>query len=303
MDKIDSQIDEISFGDSNFPFIDLTSERENNLELLNKFNYFEDSPKKKISHFSPIKIIKFITYKKPNKTSFITTKKIKRKEINNKNIVNGRWTQKERIKFAYGLYKYGTNWKAIRQFIGTRDNVQLNSHSQKFLKKLQTSKYLMEKGLNFAKLNWIKSFKLLKKNLSDKELFSFLMSIESEVEDNKRMTFKYKEKKELMDKSNQNQINLEQSNTFLPTSDENTEAILKDNEPDIFEAEKNNIDLIENENDFLEDMNFNKYEKLFLNKHENCLLYKTIEKDNILLEKYLPNLNKYPFDINNHLDF
>ena len=301
MDKIDNQINEISFEDSNFPFIDLTSGQENNLELLNKFNYCEYSSKKNILQFSPSKIIKFITYKKPNKTSFITTKKTKRKEINNKKYLNGRWTQEERIKFAYGLYKYGTNWKAIRQLIGTRDNIQLSSHAQKFLIKLKTSKYLMEKGLNFSKLNWIKSFRLLKKDLSDKELFSFLMSIESEIEDNKRMTFRYIEKKELMDKSKQKQIPLEQINNFVTTSDENTETILKENEPEIFKLENNNINL--NENDFLEDMNFYKYELLFLNKHENYLFYKKIEKDNILLDKYLPTLNEHPFDISNHLDF
>ena len=296
---IENQTNEISFSD--FLFKDLISGQDKSLELLNRFNYLKDSPKKKIFQFCPTKAIKFIANKKSNKTSFITTKKIKRKDINNKNYLNGRWTQEERIKFAYGLYKYGTDWKAIGQFIGTRDNIQINSHAQKFLIKLKASKNLVEKGLNFSKLNWIKSFKLLKKNLSDKELFSFLMSIESELEDNKRMTYRYREKKELMDKTKQKQIIVEKNNTSLTTSDENIEIILKENEPDAFKVENSNINL--NENEFLEDINYNQYENLFFNKHENCLFYKNIEKDNILLDKYLPNLNQHLLHLNDYLDF
>ena len=295
---MEDNINGISFED--FPFKDILSEQDKNLELLNKFNYLEDSTYKNLLKTSQNKIIKFITYKKTNKTSFIISKKIKRKEIKNNNYSNGRWTKEERIKFAYGLYKYGPNWNIIRQFIGTRDNIQINSHAQKFLIKIKTSKNLIEKGLNFEKSTWKKCYKILKKNLSDKTLLSFLMSIESELEDNKRMTNRYIEKKELMNKTSQKQITLEQNNTFLTTSDEKTD-ILKEKEPEIFDVEKNNINL--NENDFLEDINFNQYENLCFNDYQKSIYNKKIEKDYILLDNYLTNINIDPYNIYNYLDF
>lgn len=304
MDKIENQINEISFNSEfenlNFPLINLTPiEQEKRLDLLNKFYYSEDLTKKDLLQLTPLKKVRFITYKKPNKTSFIVTKKIKRDEIKNKNtFANGRWTKEERTKFAYGLYKYGTNWKKIRQFIGTRNNIQLRSHAQKFLIKVKSSKALIEKGLNFSKLNWENSFKLLKKTLINKELLTFLISIESEIEDNKRITCRYIERKESMLKAKSTAS--AQNNSIVTTSDENTENIMNENEPEIFKLGNNNINL--NENDYLYDMDYNKI--------ENFLLYQKNDKENLLFGKYFQNMNKNLFNKNpfinnnnNNLDF
>lgn len=225
MEKTENSINEIiidsEFDHLHFPFFDfIPSEQENKLELFNKNFGLEDLPKKSLLNSLPHKKVKFITHSKANKPSFIVSKKTKREETISKDS-NGRWTKKERIKFAHALYTYGTDWKKIKEYIGTRDNIQIRSHGQKFLIKLKESKMITEKGLDISKLNWENSFKVLKNNIDDKELFSLLISIECELEDNKRMTLRYKERKESMLKKKEAQI--EQNNTFLTTSDENTE--------------------------------------------------------------------------------
>lgn len=225
MEKTESSINVIiedsEFGHLHLPFFDFfSSEQENNLELFNKNFSLEDLSKKSILKTVPHKKVKFITQSKANKPSFIVSKKKKREETITKDS-NGRWTKKERIKFANALYNYGTDWKKIKEYIGTRNNIQIRSHGQKFLIKLKESKMIAEKGLDISKLNWENSFKVLKNNINDKELFSLLISIECELEDNKRMTLRYKERKESMLKKKE--ATIEQNNTFLTTSDENTE--------------------------------------------------------------------------------
>ena len=96
-----------------------------------------------------------IINKHQNKTSFFIYKKTERDKTKaNYNYSNGRWTKEERKKFAYGLYKFGTNWRKIRQCIPTRDNIQLRSHAQKYLIKLKSSPYLIEKGLKFSRITF-----------------------------------------------------------------------------------------------------------------------------------------------------
>ena len=152
----------------------------NNCQIIPKISLLETSKYRKI---------KFITIKKRNKTSFIISKKTeKEKEKENKKslVSNGRWTKEERIKFAYALYKFGTNWKKIRDYISSRNIIQLRSHAQKYLIKLKSCPYLIQKGMKFTNLNWEKCLNLIRINLNDEEILSVFFSIESELEDIKK---------------------------------------------------------------------------------------------------------------------
>ena len=201
-------------------------------EIFNSFSEFESNPSNEIEPpiFSPPidlnsldlclpKKNLFIT--KKNKTSFITFKRkesnpVKKSKPNLSSLSKGRWTRKERLKFAYALFKFGTDWNKIKNYISTRSMIQLRSHAQKFLEKLKNDKFIVQKGLDFNNYNWRQSFEYLKENLSEDELLNVLYSIESELGDNNRMTEKYLERKRLKTKST-----FEESlNTALSSFDE-----------------------------------------------------------------------------------
>ena len=131
------------------------------------------------------------------KTIFITFKhKIPpQKENGEKTLSNGRWTKQERIKFAKALYHFGINWKKISKYITTRNASQLRSHAQKFLNKLKRNKFIVQKGLDLTQMNLQQSLTYLKEHLTEKEFLDTLYSIETEMDDNKRMTKKYLERK------------------------------------------------------------------------------------------------------------
>jgi len=140
--------------------------------------------------------IQFIT--KKNKPTFIISKKKAKMDQKNKNKSSepsGRWTQAERIKFANSILKFGTNWKKFKYIITTRNPIQIKSHSQKFLINLKKNEDLIKDGIKLDGLDWVHSYKVLRENYNDLELLNILISIESELGDNKRMTQKYLEKK------------------------------------------------------------------------------------------------------------
>ena len=207
-----------------------------NLDLTLNNNDFESS----LIKLSP-KNVKFNI--KPNKTCFIISKKTQRKESHKKSasFSNGRWNREERTKFAHGLWKYGTDWKKIQSSLSTRDYIQVNSHAQKFLKKLKTNEDIIKKGIKLDGLNWTKAYKILKENLTDEELLNILTSIEIELGDNNRMTQKYLERKSLRNKKNLNTT--QDCSTGLSTYTEN----ISTNNPIGFEADECNAnDLNEN---------------------------------------------------------
>ena len=207
------------------------------LESFDSIQFFEISP--------PPKKNLFIT--KKNKTSFITIKKPEpvthKKQKLNDSCLNGRWTKQERIKFSYALWQFGTNWKKIMKYVSSRNNEQLRSHAQKFLKKLKANESLAKKGLNFKNLNWENSIKYLKEKLSNEELFNILSSIESELDDNKRMTERYLERKRLRNKTNLN-TNEESCNSSMSSFEESyTNSTKKINEKELNSVyELNDVD-------------------------------------------------------------
>ena len=251
----------------------------------NKISTFEDLKSSEINNLP--KKVKFISYQKNNKTSFFVLKKTKRKEEKKQNSSNGRWTKEERINFAYGLYKYGVDWKKLQKLISTRTNIQLRSHAQKFLIKLKSSQSAIIKNLNLSNLSWKQTYNALKMNLNDEEFLSLLTSIESELEDNKRMTYRYIERKNLLEKTKF--FSIEQNDTSLSTSEENNSNINEEN----FNENKNEIYNDKYHSNFIkldEDNIFN----------DNINIYEKIEKDNILYDKYINNYDQnLDVDINN----
>lgn len=251
--------------------------------------------------------IKFIT-KKNSTTFIISKKKAKKGQTNNKNSFesNGRWTQAERIKFAHSILKYGTNWKKFKNIITTRNLIQIKSHSQKFLIKLKRNEDIIKRGIKLDELNWVQSFKVLKENFNDFELLNILISIESELGDNNRMTQKYLEKKHLLNKK----AELMYESTGFSSLDENNNNIIQidlndknnkneNNINDIYDKNKGkNYDIMESscENENCHDITYRKSENIFENEN--------IAKNNNLLDKYLNNLNNSIIDVNNnYFDF
>ena len=158
---------------------------------------------------------KFITFKNP----ISTINAQKEKTEPEMNLSNGRWTKQERIKFAEAIYRFGMDWKKIKEYIATRNTIQLRSHAQKFLYKLKRDKFIVKKGLDFKEMNWQQSLKYLKEKLTEQELLNVLYSIESEMEDNKRMTERYLERKRLRLKkdnlnTNEESLNSSSNSTF-----------------------------------------------------------------------------------------
>ena len=152
---------------------------------------------------------KFITFKYP---IFPLSSK-KEKKCPEVSLSNGRWTKQERIKFVEAIYRFGMDWKKIKEYIATRNIVQLRSHAQKFLYKLKNDEFILKKGLDFKKMNWQQSLKYLKEKLTGQELLNVLYSIETEMEDNKRMTERYLERKRLRLKKDNLNINEESLNS------------------------------------------------------------------------------------------
>ena len=187
---------EFQFSPSSY-FLDDINPDDFNISFASKKNLFKT---KKIK-------TKFITFKYP-----IYPIHSQKEKVPEMNLSNGRWTRQERIKFADAIYRFGMDWKKIKEYIATRNVKQLRSHAQKFLYKLKNDKFIEKKGLDFKKMNWQQSLKYLKEKLTGQELLD--VSIETEMEDNKRMTERYLERKRIRLKKDTNlNTNIESLNS------------------------------------------------------------------------------------------
>lgn len=230
-----------------------------------------------------------------NKTSFVTFKHKKSKskqKSNHKLMKKGRWTKEERIKFAFALFKFGTDWSIIKAHVKTRNIIQLRSHGQKFLEKLKTNEYIIKKGLDMNNYNWKQSIDCLKENLNEDEFWKVLYSIESEMGDNNRMTKNYLERKRFRVKMNLYQ-NEETLNTCHNTFEENNinsfgSKLREDADNNI--NENNNFSGIIN----LEEGNNNKGDlyKYNISKGENIINNK-FEKELFEIDENSFNLEEY----------
>lgn len=86
-----------------------------------------------------------------------TNKKFSSAKPLEENFNDGRWSYSEQIQFIQALSKDGTNWKKIKETIGTRSLPQIRSHAQKFFKRLKRCK-IKELGIDFTS-NTIRSIK------------------------------------------------------------------------------------------------------------------------------------------------
>ena len=198
---------------------DLESELSNEIRYPSLYTFFDKIKSEDFQQSFPQKKKLFKT--KKIKTSFITFKFSNplHKQKEEKNFSIGRWTKQERIKFAEALYHFGIDWNKINAYISTRNMIQLRSHAQKFLKKLKENKFIVQKGFDFKEMNWQQSLSYLKEKLTGQELLNILYSIETELDDNKRMTEKYLQRKRLsLNKNNLNtndeSLNSSSNSTF-----------------------------------------------------------------------------------------
>ena len=95
---------------------------------------------------------------------------------NNKNILTGRWSQREHFLFIKGCLIYGNFWKNVKKYIKTRSCSQIRSHAQKYLYKLNKKYFGSEtqKKINMIfqnKLTEEEKHKLANKNkFNEKDL-------------------------------------------------------------------------------------------------------------------------------------
>ena len=246
---------EFQFSPSSY-FLDDINPDDFNISFASKKNLFKT---KKIK-------TKFITFKYP-----IYPIHSQKEKVPEMNLSNGRWTRQERIKFAEAIYRFGMDWKKIKEYIATRNVKQLRSHAQKFLYKLKNDKFIEKKGLDFKKMNWQQSLKYLKEKLTGQELLDVLYSIETEMEDNKRMTERYLERKRIRLKKD---TNLNTNNESLNSSSNST--------CDVFNNESNKNQSCKQKDESLEE---NNYKNILLPLEEN--------EDN----QFINYLNK-GFDVN-----
>ena len=246
---------EFQFSPSSY-FLDDINPDDFNISFASKKNLFKT---KKIK-------TKFITFKYP-----IYPIHSQKEKVPEMNLSNGRWTRQERIKFADAIYRFGMDWKKIKEYIATRNVKQLRSHAQKFLYKLKNDKFIEKKGLDFKKMNWQQSLKYLKEKLTGQELLDVLYSIETEMEDNKRMTERYLERKRIRLKKD---TNLNTNNESLNSSSNST--------CDVFNNDSNKNQSCKQKDESLEE---NNYKNILLPLEEN--------EDN----QFINYLNK-GFDIN-----
>lgn len=246
---------EFQFSPSSY-FLDDINPDDFNISFASKKNLFKT---KKIK-------TKFITFKYP-----IYPIHSQKEKVPEMNLSNGRWTRQERIKFAEAIYRFGMDWKKIKEYIATRNVKQLRSHAQKFLYKLKNDKFIEKKGLDFKKMNWQQSLKYLKEKLTGQELLDVLYSIETEMEDNKRMTERYLERKRIRLKKD---TNLNTNNESLNSSSNST--------CDVFNNDSNKNQSCKQKDESLEE-----------NNYKNILLPLEESEDN----QFINYLNK-GFDIN-----
>ena len=246
---------EFQFSPSSY-FLDDINPDDFNISFASKKNLFKT---KKIK-------TKFITFKYP-----IYPIHSQKEKVPEMNLSNGRWTRQERIKFAEAIYRFGMDWKKIKEYIATRNVKQLRSHAQKFLYKLKNDKFIEKKGLDFKKMNWQQSLKYLKEKLTGQELLDVLYSIETEMEDNKRMTERYLERKRIRLKKI---TNLNTNNESLNSSSNST--------CDVFNNDSNKNQSCKQKDESLEE-----------NNYKNILLPLEESEDN----QFINYLNK-GFDVN-----
>ena len=110
----------------------------------------------KTTHLGRKRNIKFLTKKSPY-FKIQSCSRNKKKNSENLDFKDGRWTKDEKMKFFHGIALYGANWKKVKSLIVTRTAIQVRSHAQKFFYKMKLCKD-EQLGIDFT-LTTIRSIK------------------------------------------------------------------------------------------------------------------------------------------------
>ena len=147
----------------------------------------------KIIHLERKRNIKFLTkkslYFKIESRSHNQNKKKENSDFN-----DGRWTKDEQTKFLKGISLYGNNWKKVKSLISTRTTIQVRSHAQKFINKMNLCKD-EGIGLDFTSTtirsikDMINQIKSINSNYTLEYIFNYLSE-----KCNKKMGFRKKNK-------------------------------------------------------------------------------------------------------------
>lgn len=132
---------------------------ENNIKFLNnptthinkKFTILKNNCKRTASSSDEIKEMTFALPKnriqklflaKKKKIFFVSCKHENKKMFFTKRILidSGRWSKNEKLKFLEGFYKFGYDWKKVKNNVSSRTGKQIRSHAQKFLLSLRKFK-------------------------------------------------------------------------------------------------------------------------------------------------------------------
>ena len=211
--------------------------------------------------------IKFLTKKSPY-FKVENYSRHRRKNLENLDSKDGRWTKDERIKFFHGIALYGANWKKVKSLISTRTAIQVRSHAQKFFIKMKLCKD-EQLGIDFT----------LKSICSIKDMISQIRSINSNY--SLEYIFKYlseeRDRKRKLKKQNKN------------TPIQNMPIINEKRTINLEDDERNN----KNNNTIMDNLNKNK---------EIDSLEKTREKS-MPEEQIIKNINTNFIPPNNDIQF
>lgn len=282
------------------------------LFILQK-NFDDDVKEKKKFIFLVNKVLRFFVEKKTEKTV--------KKNSENPNANEGRWTKEEHIKFLEAIIKYGLNWKRVTPMINTRTSNQIRSHAQKFFKKLK--EYKDEKlGIDFTKksiknlkdlMNYIKSLDL------SYDLIPLLLYIakKSDIQRREKAAAEYnintidKNNINTIAKGNMNNIDINSANK-IDNNNKSINIIINNNSSNNINNNNTNINKFENKtniNKLENNTNIKKCEnKTNINKVENNTNINKIESNtniNIIInsnndvDNKINNIESNDLNINN----
>lgn len=259
---------------------------------------------KKEAEFQPKLLSKNTKFKvqQQNTNKFLVKKYNKKSKLSKRNGLNiGQWNKIEKIKFIEGIYRFGSDWRAIIKYIGSRLSDQVRSHAQKFFLKMKMFKDAslgidFTKNSNIDKKEIIRALRVTINNSKDENIIEIIYKKLEKVR-MKKDVFKNENSKS-NDKLNIINFNKEINSNFEKTSEKLEK---NDNYSDSANNNENKFELnYKNENneiinlfDFYDDRNGMEYDEIFYQDINNDFSY--FPKDNIYI------INKYiDMDINNN---
>ena len=279
---------------------EIDSPSEQAIIISDKYNYSH----KKEAEFQPTLLSKKAKFKvqQENTNKFLVTKYNKKSKLSKRNGLNiGKWNKIEKIKFIEGIYRFGSDWRAIIKYIGSRLSDQVRSHAQKFFLKMKRFKDAslgidFTKNSNIDKKGIIRALRDIINNSKDENIIEIIYKKLEKVR-MKKDVFKNENSKS-NDKLNIINFNKEINSNFEKLSsklekDDNYRDSGKNNENKFELKDKSESNEIINLFDFYDTRNGMEFDEIFYQDINNDFSY--FPKDN----NYI--INKYiDMDINNN---